>query len=102
MLRVRGNPRKRPHNDANDSGRERLEEGKTVYYPNVADALNKPRHDGEWSMYSTQVERVDKRGEEQTFVVNETPFTKIGYNMVITVCVSCHNPSTSACLYAQR
>jgi hypothetical protein len=61
-----------------------MEEGRTVYYPDVRTALEKPRLNSEWRSYFTTVERKDFRGEEQTFAVQETPFSKINFDMVPT------------------
>jgi hypothetical protein len=82
MVRPRNTRKRRVGDEDNDGNAETLEEGRTVYYPNVTDALKKPRLDSEWSSYATHVEREDKQGQKQTFVVNETPFTKLGFNMV--------------------
>lgn len=66
----------------NKDQQDELEQGKTIYYPDL-DA--EPRLDQEWASYATTVERTGKDGEEQTFVVSETPFSKLpGFPMVST------------------
>lgn len=58
---------------------DRYEERGALYYPDI-DA--EPRLDGEWETYYHDVERHDREGKPQTFAVEETPFSQIGYNMV--------------------
>lgn len=74
--------RKRRPSDNDDPSRVKYEERGALYYPDL-DA--EPRTDDEWESYKTTVERYDARGEPQTFVVESTPFTDLGYNMVIIV-----------------
>lgn len=59
-----------------------MEQGKTIYYPDLDAALSQPRLDEEWESYATTVERTNDQGVEQTFVVTETPFSKLGFPMV--------------------
>jgi hypothetical protein len=77
QIRFRADGRRQQNED---EPTDRVEEGKTLYYPDMFEEL---RCDSKWKSYSTTVE-FENRGEPQTFVVNETPFSRIGFNMVRT------------------